>query len=117
MVLVRDNLSYHEFNDCRIIEPSLAHNLPSQISQIAAVEKGTPIKISSVHWLNAIDTQTVIAVTQVFVPNEGKWVDCEYLWNPGQHEYIRRAPWERESVPEKRFIGMGGKKYEASSQN
>ncbi len=70
---------------------------------------GTPVTITKSYTYNGIDSVCHRSDGTVIHPQTKEKVQFDYLL--GCSDTIDRAPWEDESVPEKRFVGWDGKSY------
>ncbi len=83
-----------------------------------AIPAGERVFITKAYTYNAIDSVSQQAAGKVTKPGTDKKVTFTYAFKnfPESRgtlqEYIGRAPWEDESVPEKRFVGWNGKMYQ-----
>ena len=101
----------------RLYTLSVSNDLKSPISdrmesgpvEIAALPKGTKVKITRSYTNNSIDWVCHQSEGTLVHPLTGKEVTFGY--ELGCRDTIGRAPWEDESVEEKRFVGFNGKSY------
>ena len=63
---------------------------------------GTPLNFKQVMRREGDGTSNIIAIGSVYVEELKQFVPIEYQWDKANHETILRAPWEDDTVPEKR---------------
>jgi len=73
------------------------------------LKPGHVLSVSNVTRVLGDGTVDFYANGEVQHPETGKMVPLRYRW--GSFDAIDRAPWEDESVPTNRYVGMDGKQY------
>jgi hypothetical protein len=81
--------------------------------EVFHLPKGTPVVITRSYTFNGIDSVCHNSDGTVLHPRTGQKVSFTYLL--GCSDTIGRAPWEDETVPEKRTVGWDGKSYHPGS--